>query len=61
MSPSLDEDKCGLCGLTLPTTNGVKAPNECIPSCAVCGQAHATNPCGYTKKFRQVKVSGFKA
>ncbi|KAH6926444.1 hypothetical protein HPB50_018704 [Hyalomma asiaticum] len=33
--PSPDNDKCGLCGLTVPTTDGVKAPHECIPSCAV--------------------------
>ncbi|KAH7949069.1 hypothetical protein HPB49_004808 [Dermacentor silvarum] len=41
--PCPDTDKCGLCGHTVPTADGVKAPHECTPSCAVCGQAHATN------------------
>ncbi|KAH6922953.1 hypothetical protein HPB50_020315 [Hyalomma asiaticum] len=59
--PSPDNDKCGLCGLTVPTTDGVKAPHECIPSCAVCGQAHATNSRDCKGKFRQLKVSGPKA
>ncbi|KAH6921639.1 hypothetical protein HPB50_003840 [Hyalomma asiaticum] len=59
--PSPDNDKCGLCGVTVPTTDGVKAPHECIPSCAVCGQAHATNSRDCKGKFRQLKVSGPKA
>ncbi|KAH6927449.1 hypothetical protein HPB50_003627 [Hyalomma asiaticum] len=45
----------------VPTTDGVKAPHECIPSCAVCGQAHATNSRDCKGKFRQLKVSGPKA
>lgn len=59
--PSPDNDKCGLCGVTVPTTDGVKAPHECIPSCAVCGQAHATNSRDCKGKFRQLKVPGPKA
>ncbi|KAH6936407.1 hypothetical protein HPB50_016589 [Hyalomma asiaticum] len=59
--PSPDNDKCGLCGLTVPTTDGVKAPHECIPSCAVCGQAHATNSRDCKGKFRHLKMSGPKA
>ncbi|KAH6942106.1 hypothetical protein HPB50_000951 [Hyalomma asiaticum] len=59
--PIPDNDKCGLCGLTVPTTEGVKAPHECIPSCVVCGQAHSTNSRDCKGKFRQLKVSGPKA
>ncbi|KAH6928219.1 hypothetical protein HPB50_012595 [Hyalomma asiaticum] len=59
--PSPDNDKCGLCGVTVPTADGVKALHECIPSCAVCGQAHATNSRDCKGKFRQLKVSGPKA
>ncbi|KAH6943748.1 hypothetical protein HPB50_026363 [Hyalomma asiaticum] len=59
--PNPDNDKCGLCGVRVPTTDGVKAPHECIPSCAVCGQAHAPNSRDCKGKFRQLKVSGPKA
>ncbi|KAH7948842.1 hypothetical protein HPB49_002787 [Dermacentor silvarum] len=59
--PCPDNDKCGLCGHTVPTADGVKAPHECTPSCAVCGQAHATNSRDCTGKFRQLKLPGDKA
>ncbi|KAH7959477.1 hypothetical protein HPB49_011360 [Dermacentor silvarum] len=59
--PYPDNDKCGLCGHTVPTADGVKAPHECTPSCAVCGQAHATNSRDCTGKFRQLKLPGHKA
>ncbi|KAH7974174.1 hypothetical protein HPB49_011587 [Dermacentor silvarum] len=59
--PCPDNDKCGLCGHTVPTADGVKAPHECTPSCAVCGQAHATNSRDCTGKFRQLKLPGHKA
>ncbi|KAH7953876.1 hypothetical protein HPB49_013326 [Dermacentor silvarum] len=59
--PCPDNDKCGLCGHTVPTADGVKAPHECTPSCAVCGQAHATNSRDCAGKFRQLKLPGHKA
>ncbi|KAH7966908.1 hypothetical protein HPB49_020481 [Dermacentor silvarum] len=59
--PCPDNDKCGLCGHTVPTADGVKAPHERTPSCAVCGQAHATNSRDCTGKFRQLKLPGHKA
>ncbi|KAH7978095.1 hypothetical protein HPB49_004471 [Dermacentor silvarum] len=59
--PCPDNDKCDLCGHTVPTADGVKAPHECTPSCAVCGQAHATNSRECTAEFRQLKLPGHKA
>ncbi|KAH7980436.1 hypothetical protein HPB49_016183 [Dermacentor silvarum] len=55
------DDKCGLCDHAVPTADGVKAPHECTPSCAVCGQAHATNSRDCTGKFRQLKLPSHKA
>ncbi|KAH7980092.1 hypothetical protein HPB49_013018 [Dermacentor silvarum] len=61
VGPCPDNEKCGLCGHTVPTAGGVKAPHECTPFCAVCGQAHATNSRDCTVKFRQLKLPGHKA
>ncbi|KAH6931419.1 hypothetical protein HPB50_024387 [Hyalomma asiaticum] len=58
--PSPEGHKCGLCGLTVPTADGVKAQHERISSCAVCAHAYA-NSRDCTGKFRQLKVSGPKA
>ncbi|XP_049269000.1 uncharacterized protein LOC125757444 [Rhipicephalus sanguineus] len=53
--PGQRPDRCGLCGQQAPLAEGVRAPHECNPKCAVCGGAHATGVRACTAKYRDAQ------